>query len=234
MCRHAKVTGTITGGDVRGLPWPYPWLVFGRKDSQKTTEATAPEPSAVTRPPAGKGRPTPKRKEAQQANRRPVVSGGRTPGVKANATKEERKSARAAQRGAMQSDRKRMRQAMIDGDERYYPARDQGPARRHARNYVDARYTVGEYFLFFALAFLVLSQLRITALNLVLAVVLYMGFLAIAVDAYLIRRTVLREVTRRYGADQTAGVGMYAISRSLQIRRLRMPRPQVARGQRPE
>jgi hypothetical protein len=162
------------------------------------------------------------------------VSGGRAPATKPNATKEERKAARDARRVTMQSDRKRMRQAMVDGDERYYPARDQGAGRRYARNYVDARYTVGEFFLFFALAFLVLSQLRNTALNLALAIVLYIGFLAIAVDSYLIRRKVLQEVTERYGADQATGVGMYAISRSLQIRRFRMPRPQIARGQHPE
>ena len=45
-----------------------------------------------------------------------------------------------------------MRQAMLTGDERYYPARDQGPARRYARDFVDARYNVGEYFIFFAIA----------------------------------------------------------------------------------
>lgn len=207
--------------------------MFGRKNNQKTTEVPA-TPSSTARPPAGKGHPTPKRKQAQQANRRPVVSGGRAPVAKPNATRQERKAARDARRVAMQSDRKQMRQAMLEGDERYYPARDQGDARRFARNYVDARYTVGEFFLFFALAFLVLSQLRNTTLNLALAIVLYLGFLAIAVDAYLIRRTVLHEVTRRYGANHATGVGMYAISRSLQIRRLRMPRPQVARGQYPK
>jgi hypothetical protein len=206
--------------------------VFGRKDSQKM-QVAAQEPTAPASA-SGKGRPTPRRREAEQANRRPVVSGGRAAEAKPNATKEERKAAREARRVAMQSDRAKMRQAMLTGDERYYPARDQGPARHWARNYVDARRNLGEYFLFFAIAFLLLSQLRNSALNLGLAVLLYAGFLGIGVDAYLIRRKVLRETAQRYGADKVAGVGLYAISRSLQIRRMRLPRPQVTRGQYPE
>jgi hypothetical protein len=206
--------------------------VFGRKDSQKTQVAQ--RAAAPATPLGGKGRPTPKRKEAEQANRRPVVSGGRVPATNPNATKEERKAARATRRVAMQSDRARTRQAMLTGDERYYPERDRGPARKWARDYVDARRSVGEYFLFFAVAFLLLSQLRNSSLNLALAAVLYLGFLAMAADAYLIRRKVLRETAQRFGADKTAGLGMYAISRSLQIRRMRLPRPQVPRGQFPE
>jgi hypothetical protein len=207
--------------------------VFGRKGSQKT-QVTAPQETSTNSSPAGKGRPTPRRKEAQQANRRPVVAGGHSSAVKPNATKEERKAAREARRVEMQSDRARMRQAMLTGDERYYPARDQGPARHWARDYVDARHNIGEYFLFFAIAFLLLSQLGITGMNLALAVLLYVGMLAMAVDAYLIRRKVLQETTERFGADKAVGVGMYAISRSLQIRRMRLPRPQVKRGQYPE
>jgi hypothetical protein len=213
-------------------PGPYPWGVFGRKDSQKPQVAQ--EPAAEAAPTTGKGRPTPKRREAEQANRRPVVSGGRAPAAQPNATKEERKAARETRRVAMQADRAKMRQAMLTGDERYYPERDKGPARKWAREYVDARRNIGEYFLFFAIAFLLLSQLRNSALNLALAVLLYAGFLAMAVDAYLIRRKVVQETTKRFGADKAAGVGMYAISRSLQIRRMRLPRPQIARGQYPE
>jgi hypothetical protein len=211
--------------------WPYPWLVFGRKQTQKAAVAAPAEPSG---PPSGKGRPTPRRREAEQANRRPVVSGGRTAAVKPGATKEEKKAARQAQRAVTQSDRTKMRQAMLTGDERYYPARELGPARRWARNYVDARRGVGEYFLFFAIAFLVLSQFRNSLLNFALAVLLYVGMLAMAVDFYFLRRKVIRETTARYGADKATGVGMYAISRSLQIRRLRLPRPQVKRGEYPE
>jgi hypothetical protein len=207
--------------------------VFGRKDSQKT-QAAAENPAAAATLTPGKGRPTPRRRDARKANRRPVVSGGRSATVKPNATKQERKAAQKARRVTMRSERARMRQAMLTGDERYYPERDRGPARKWARDYVDARRTIGEYFLFFAVAFLLLSPLRNAALSLALPVLLYVGFLGIAVDAYLIRRTVLRETTKRYGADKATGAGMYAISRSLQIRRLRLPRPQVARGQYPE
>lgn len=204
--------------------------VFGRKESQPA-QAAAPQELPAT---PGKGRPTPKRRDAEQANRHPVVSGGQAATVKPGATKEERKAAREARRVAHQSDRAKMRQALLTGDERFYPARDLGKGRRWARNYVDARHNLGEYFLFFALAFLVLSQFRNSLVNFVLAILLYLSMLGMAVDFYFLRRKIIREVTQRFGADQATGIGMYAISRALQVRRMRLPRPQVTRGQFPE
>jgi hypothetical protein len=208
--------------------------VFGRKGSHGAPGGAQQSAEPVTAETAGKGRPTPRRKEAEQANRRPLVSGGRSQALRAGATKQERKAARQAQRAASQSERVRTRQALLSGDERHYPPRDAGPARRWARNYVDARHNLGEYFLFLAIAFLVLSQFRITLLNSVLAVLVYVAMLAMGVDLLLLRRRVIRETTARYGTDKSVGVGMYAISRALLIRRMRMPRPQVSRGEYPD
>lgn len=41
----------------------------------------------------------------------------------------------------------RQREAMASGDERYLPVRDKGPVRRFARDYVDSRWCVAEFFL---------------------------------------------------------------------------------------
>ncbi len=184
--------------------------------------------------PDGKGRPTPTRREAEGRNRRPLVSGGRAAAAKPGATKEERKAARAAQRLAVRNDRTRTRQALLTGDERHMPVRDRGPARRYARDYVDARRNPGEYFLPFMLLLLLVGIVRIPLLQLAAPLVLYTVGLGVAVDEYLLRRRMIRITTERFGADAARGVGGYAMMRALQIRRSRLPRPVVKRGQFPE
>ena len=81
-----------------------------------------------------KGRPTPKRKEAQSKR---VVSS-----LAPASTKEEKKRAREQSRAA----RIASRAAYLRGEESALPIRDKGPARRMVRNLVDSRKSVGEYF----------------------------------------------------------------------------------------
>ena len=179
----------------------------------------------------GKGRPTPRRREAEQRNRRPVVG---APRVAANATKEERKAARQAQRQAATAERARARQALMSGDERGLPARDQGPARRYARDYVDARRSPGEFFLPVSVVVLLLGFVRVGVVLQISFVLLYALLLTVTVDSLLLARRVRKRATERFGADMARGVGFYAAMRALQLRRLRLPRPQVARGQFPK
>ena len=46
------------------------------------------------------------------------------------------------------------RASLASGDDRYLPARDKGPVRAFARDYVDSRRTVGEYMLPLVIVFL--------------------------------------------------------------------------------
>ncbi|HEY6796963.1 MAG TPA: DUF3043 domain-containing protein [Kineosporiaceae bacterium] len=199
--------------------------MFGRSRTTQTTALPA-TPSAKV---GGKGRPTPSRREAEARNRRPVVG---SPRLRPGATKEEKKAARAAQREVTATERARTREAMITGDERYLPARDQGPARRFARDYVDARRNLGEYLLPAAVLVLVIGMINIPAMKLASLIGLYLVVLVIAVDSYLLRRRVARLTTEKFG-DKARGVGGYAMMRSLQMRRTRLPRPQVERGRYP-
>jgi Protein of unknown function (DUF3043) len=178
----------------------------------------------------GKGRPTPSRREAEARNRHPVVG---TPQLRADASKEERKAARLARKQAMAADRVKAREAMITGDERYLPARDRGPARRFARDYVDARRSLGEYLLPMAVIVLALSLVNIPILKLASLLALYTAVLAITIDAFLLRRRVARLAAEKFGDDKIKGVAGYAMMRALQMRRTRMPRPQVERGEYP-
>ena len=112
-----------------------------------------PTPSSEPRPDrddsrAPKGRATPSRKEAEAARKQGLraSSRGRT-------TKDGKKASREAEREA----RSRQRAGMMVGDERYMPARDRGANRRFVRNFVDARFTIAEYFIFIAIAVLLLG-----------------------------------------------------------------------------
>lgn len=173
----------------------------------------------------GKGRPTPKRKEAEAANKRPLVP----PDRKAAA-----KQSRAAQREV----RDREYRAMQTGDERYLPARDKGPVRRYVRQFVDARSTLGEFFLPLAIV-MILANFALMQLNQVAALaaigVLYLYVLASFVDAFVLWRQLRSRLTAKFGADQARqrGLATYAILRAYQMRRMRMPKPQTARGEYP-
>jgi hypothetical protein len=195
---------------------------------------TTPEQTPDSLKPAkdgGKGRPTPTRREAERRNRRPLV--GAPPPPK-GATKEERKAARAGAQAAGRDERRRSRAAMASGDERYLSARDKGPVRRFARDYIDSRRSIGEYFLPIALISLVVGVLNIPAARLISLLVLYVMVVVIAIDSFFLRRRVQRLVDEKFDGKGTAGVGTYALLRALQFRRGRMPKPQVQRGDVPK
>jgi hypothetical protein len=204
--------------------------VFGRSRSGATEAPAKTAGPAVPEKQGGKGRPTPRRREAEQRNRHPVVG---SPRLSPNATKEERKAAKAAQREALAAERLKAREAMVTGDERYLPAQHRGPARRWARDYVDARWNLGELLLPLALVILLLGlvpQLSVVTIYLVPA--LYVFALAVVVNGYFMSRRINRMAVERFG-ESARGVGRYAALRSAQVRRFRMPKPMVKRGESP-
>jgi hypothetical protein len=195
-----------------------------------------PAPSATSASPepkgAGKGRPTPTRREAEQRHRTPLISSTRQT-VPKGATKEERKAAKQASREAVRAERQRSRAALFSGDERFLPDRDRGPARRFVRNYVDARRNPGEYFMPVALVAVLLGLVGIPTVVLASTLTLYAAVVVVATDSVLLRRRVNRLVAAKFGSQEVPKVGTYAMMRALQIRRSRLPRPQVERGQYP-
>ena len=204
------------------------------QDSQGTQ---APEAPAKSKPPAqtGKGRPTPKRSEAE-ANRYRSLTGsttsGRgprptaTPGRKL--TPEEKEKARAHAR----SDRTRQMQAMRRGEEWALQPRDRGPVKKLARDYVDAHRRPSEYYMY-ALIILVISLVvgkSHKALNSDLEYLLLAIIAVIIVDAILLRRSISKLVAERLPGQSTRGIAFYAIMRALQLRRFRNPAPGLKPG----
>ncbi|WP_018545519.1 DUF3043 domain-containing protein [Streptomyces sp. LaPpAH-108] len=172
-------------------------------------------------PQAPKGRPTPKRSEAQ-SQRRSVAS---TPTNRKDAAKRQREERRSAL--------ERQRKALAGGDERYLPARDKGPIRKFARDWVDSRINVAEYFLPAAIVILVLSVVRIPALQSIALILWLIVIVLIVVDSVWSGVRLRKALGQRFPNDNRRGAVAYGLMRSLQMRRLRLPKPQVKRGERP-
>lgn len=177
-----------------------------------------PTPEVATKL-GGKGRPTPTRKEAEAAARARAKS-PRT-----------RKEQAKAQREARTTRQAQVRQAMKTGDERYYMARDKGPVRRYIRDSIDNRFSFVELLM----PLLILNILVGLSGNLELIsignTVLFAAVAVVVIELVILRFRVRREVARRFPDAPMRGVTWYAISRALQIRWLRLPKPQVRIGQ---
>ncbi len=125
---------------------------------------------------------------------------------------------------------------MQTGDERYLPVKDRGPVRRYIRDHVDARWNLGEFFLPVAMVFVLLTLLfsRNVVASTVVVMALYLIVLITIVDAFFMWRGLRKKLAAKFGDDaQQRGLAMYAVLRVFQLRRARLPKPQVARGQYP-
>ena len=196
--------------------------MFRRRATSETTDSdratSGADPNAGD---AGKGRPTPSRKEAEAARR----DRAKPPMDKKSAARADRDSARV--------DRLKQREAMFKGDEAALGPRDKGPVRRFARAYVDSRYTLGEYMLPFVVVFLVLSFVPSVAVRGYAILTFYAFMVLLAITTIILARRVAKEAAVRFPNEDTKGLALYAAMRSMQLRRMRLPRPQVARGERP-
>lgn len=189
---------------------------------QEQTEAQdAPAEEPRSKLPEKKGVPTPRRRDQEAARRRPLVAA-------------DRKIARQRERQRIAEQRARMRQAMETGEEKYLPERDRGPQKRFARDWVDSRTGLGEWLLIIVLVFLFVSFLMTEEVRALVAFSLWFVMLAVIVECWWVGRKVRQGLEVKFGpGNLQRGVRFYAAMRALQIRRLRLPKPMVARGQRP-
>ena len=170
--------------------------------------------------PAGKGRPTPKRRDAQKRRRGPVPT--------------DKKEAAAQRRTQARETRQLQRQALLSGDERHLPARDAGPAKRLARDVVDSRFTLGQIFFGMIVVVLVASLVIPHDYSTVLAAVNLLSFVAVIavfLDSLRVGRRAKSMVTAAYSDKDAYGVTAYAGIRAMQPRRFRRPPPKVKRGE---
>ena len=162
-----------------------------------------------------KGKPTPKRKEAQAKLKVSSLSPA--------ASKEAKKALKAQARVR----RLEARAAYMRGEESALPVKDKGPARRFVRNYVDERKSVTEYFLVFIMFILFLTVIPSPAVQLGAIVLMYSAMIWVAIDGFLLSRRVKKLVAEKFPDQSTKGLGLYGWMRSTKLRRLRAPAPQV-------
>jgi hypothetical protein len=169
-----------------------------------------------------KNRPTPKRKDQEAARRQPLVVA-------------DRKQAKSLDKAKRQEQLAKTRQAMISGDDAGLPARDKGPVRRYMRDHIDARFNLAEFMLPVMLLVLALSFLRTNTILFFVTILTYSVLLLAVADTFLMYRGLKKRLAAKFGEDAAAtkGNGMYSAMRAFQMRRSRMPRPQVKRGQYP-
>ena len=186
-----------------------------KKGSEDASNSGEPETAL------GKGRPTPSRKQAQAANARPIV------GSKDKAVQ---KQLRQQQTEA----RERARVGMMQGEERYLGPRDRGPQRRYVRDYVDARWNLGE--LLIPMMLVVLLMTFIPGIMQLISLFAIWAFVALAIiDAVILGFILKKKLGEKFGEAQVqGGFRWYAAMRAFQFRPLRMPKPQVRRRQYPE
>jgi Protein of unknown function (DUF3043) len=175
----------------------------------------------------GKGRPTPKRREAETKRRGPAPPPPKT-------QREAQKLARQnrASRAERRQDAAGRRARMLAGDERALMPRDRGPVKAYVRDVVDSRrHLIG---LFMPLAALVFVSLIVPVPRLQSLVSLFcMAMLAsIVLEGVLLGRRVSKAAREKFPKEQVSSVsiGWYSFSRASQLRKLRVPKPRVKIG----
>jgi hypothetical protein len=189
------------------------------EDATGTPDADGQAGPAANRPgtTAGKGRPTPKRSEAER-RRRPFTAPG------------DRKEANRQYRERQRQERVRRQQALQRGESWALPPRDRGPVRALARDYVDSRRRLSEFYMYGLLVMLALLFVRTPVVQSIVPLLVVVAVLIMLVEGIYIGRRIRAIAAERLPGESTQGVRMYAAMRALQIRQLRMPKPRVKPG----
>lgn len=170
---------------------------------------------ATEKNPRQKGKPTPKRKDAEKRNERPLV-----------VSKKVARQQRRAKRDAIYA----KQQAALDGtgDPRYLPVTDQGPVRRYIRDYLDSRFLPGQLFMPAVLVFLIISWffIKSTAAAQILMASMWGVFIYLFLEAAVATTVINRKLMAVTDRDKRVkkGNGRYVLMRAAMPKRLRRPK----------
>lgn len=166
----------------------------------------------------GKGRATPSRKQQEAANLRPLV-GNKSP------------EAKKADKAKLREERNKARAGMANGEEKYLGVRDRGPQRKFVRDYVDSKFSLGEMVMPALMLVILISAIDSHIVQLATLLTMWTLFLGVAVNGWLLGRGAVKALEAKYGASKVeSGIKWYAAMRSVQMRPMRLPKPQVKRG----
>ena len=187
--------------------------MFGRSKSEESAGSTAPLKEG------GKGRPTPTRKEAEAAARERA----KVPRT--------RKDQMRQQRLAKTESSKKVRAAMKAGDERYFLARDQGPVRRFIRDFVDSRFGIVELMIPLLIVTMILGYSGNSRLAGIGNTILLGTILLVILDLVMLRIRLRKQMALRFPDEPLKGTTYYAITRSMQMKFMRLPKAKVKIGE---
>jgi hypothetical protein len=200
--------------------------MFRRRSAGATEQAEPPGSGSPedNRPPAqtGKGRPTPKRSEAEKNRYQPITGASRGGSSRAGGSS----GSKTADRG----ERSRKYEAMKRGEDWALGPRDKGPERRLVRDFVDSKRRVSEYYMYALIVLLVALFTRNSTISTYISPLVLVLIVLVAIDGFLLRRGLRALLASRYPGSSMRGLTMYALMRALQIRRFRSPAPQVRPG----
>lgn len=168
---------------------------------------------------SGKGRPTPKRKEAESA-RKQGITVPRDPKAARRAARERDREARA-----------KTRAGIMAGDPAYFPRRDAGPVKAQVRDYIDRRRTVGEFFVPFAFVVLLMGLINNAVVQAAVVYIWTSVLLLVVLDTILVGILLGRSLRKEYPEkSDRKGAVSYGVLRALQLRRFRIPPPRIKAG----
>jgi hypothetical protein len=173
---------------------------------------------------SGKGRPTPSRREAEARKRGPVPPPPKTQREalrRMRGSKEERRSAAALRR-----------ERMMAGDEKYLLPRDRGPVKAYARDLVDSRRNIAGLFMPLALIVVLVILVPSPAIQQYVSLLSMVMLITMVAEGIVLGRIVSRRIRERFPEAPVSGfgLGLYALTRATQLRRLRVPKPRIGPG----
>jgi len=203
-----------------------------RKQPAEVSAVPEPEPEPET-PVVGKGRPTPKRRDAE-GRRGPVAPPPKTQREAVKRSRTAGKSLSKDERRALATER---RERMMKGDDAYLLPRDRGKVRAYIRDRTDARRNLAGLLLPLAVLSFVILLVPIPVVQAYGPLVLMIAIIAAVIDTVIFGRQLARAVRKKFpDGDGTglstkgASLGFYAFNRAVLVRRWRVPRPRVRAG----
>lgn len=186
----------------------HPVFRRSKTDSEASNAESTPQLAAggtVTGNTTGKGRPTPTRKEAEAAAR----ARAKVPRT--------RKEQMAQQRALRSESSKSLRADLKAG--KVLLARDQGPVRTFLRDYVDSRFSFAEI------------VIPLMIVSLLVPALVFPLFIVLVIDLLVLRWKVRRQLAERFPGEPLKGTTYYTLSRAMQMKFMRMPKPRVKIGE---
>ncbi len=167
----------------------------------------------------GKGRATPTRAEQEAARRRPLVP--------------DTKEAKARAKSELAVQREKARIGMAAGEDRYLPARDKGPQRKFVRDFIDSGWHIGEAVMPAMVLVILATFIPVPAIQYWSFIGLWIFILFVIGDMVIAAIRVKQAARKKFGDRMEKGLGWYGAMRIIQMRFMRLPKPQVKRGQHP-